>query len=79
MLSGGAVSQPCASPCQPLPSPAGISQEKAVRSALPFAVLGPDPPDLKTPDFERSDSLLSSCLVSPFISVVHGAFGSSLK
>lgn len=34
-------------------------------SALPFAVLGPDPPDLKTPDFERSDSLLSSCLVSP--------------
>ena len=40
-------------------------------SALPFAVLGPDPPDLKTPDFERSDSLLSSCLVSPFMSVVH--------
>ena len=40
-------------------------------SALPFAVLGPDPPDLKTPDFETSDSLLSSCLVSPFMSVVH--------
>ena len=52
-------------------TPAGISQERAMGSALPFAVLGPDPPDLKTPDFERSDSLLSSCLVSPFMSVVH--------
>lgn len=71
MLSGGAVAQPHASPCQPLSSPAGISQERAMGSALPFAVLGPDPPDLKTPDFERSDSLLSSCLVSPFMSVVH--------
>lgn len=71
MLSGGAVSQPRASPCQPLSSLAGISQERAMGSALPFAVLGPDPPDLKTPDFETSDSLLSSCLVSPFMSVVH--------
>ena len=79
MLSGGAVSQPRASLCQPLSSPAGISQEKALGSALTFAVCGPEPPDLKTPDFERPDSLLSSCLVSPFISVVHWAFGSSLK
>lgn len=74
MLSGHATCQPFSFVCQPLSLPAGIPHEKAMGSVIPFAVLGPGPPDLKISNFSRADSLFPSCLVPSFVSVSHVSF-----
>lgn len=74
MLSGHATCQPFSFVCQPLSLPAGIPHGKAMGSVIPFAVLGPGPPDLKISNFSRADSLFPSCLVPSFVSVSHVSF-----